>query len=88
MKTVNYSFASNFVDFALSRVTCQAESYTLGLGLELVFGKVKRLARGSNWFCVNLLQNVLNFNPAMVNALGSDASICRCSASAGYPTML
>ena len=25
MKTVNYSFASNFVDFALSAVTCQVK---------------------------------------------------------------
>jgi hypothetical protein len=25
MKTVNYSFTSNFVDFALSAVTCQVK---------------------------------------------------------------
>jgi hypothetical protein len=60
----------------------------VGVGIASQIMGHRDQARGSNWFCVNLLQNVLNFNPAMVSALGSDASICRCSASAGYPTML
>jgi len=45
-QTVNYSFASNFVDFALSSVTEHAKKLDAWLGLEQVFGKVKRLAFG------------------------------------------
>jgi hypothetical protein len=49
MKTVIYSLASNFVDFALRRVTEHAKKLDAWLGLEQVFGKVKRLARTQNW---------------------------------------
>ena len=44
MKTVIYSFPSDFVDFALSSVTWLAKSQPLALGLVLVFGKVRRYA--------------------------------------------
>ena len=42
MKTVNYSLASNFVDFALSAVTEHAKKLEGWLGGETSFGKVPR----------------------------------------------
>jgi hypothetical protein len=39
MKTVNYSFASNFVDFALSSVTCQVQKLDGWLGTRAGFWK-------------------------------------------------
>jgi hypothetical protein len=39
MKTVNYSFASNFVDFALSSVTCQVKKLGGWLGARAGFWK-------------------------------------------------
>ena len=39
MKTVNYSFASNFVDFALSSVTCQVQKLDGWVGTRACFWK-------------------------------------------------
>jgi len=39
MKTVNYSFASNFVDFALSAATCQVKKLAAWLGARTSFWK-------------------------------------------------
>jgi len=39
MKTVIYSLASNFVDFALSAVTCQVKKLAAWLGARACFWK-------------------------------------------------
>jgi len=46
MKTVNYSFASNLVDFALSSVTEHAKKLDASIGTRTCFWKISDLRSG------------------------------------------